>query len=323
MFKGILPSKRLPSTEFTMVTSLGDISNGKENVPDPVSTVPAKPSKVATYKDKAKHEKSKSVKTLQDFSVEPIVTNQAFDKLLVSGILTEALLILTKGEQDDLQIPPTLRPKLANMDATVKAAMLKSSQVMTTNPSTAAAATSTPRTVRKARSIESMTSPHPPLSVMGSDSQPRRGGLWNSAFAGKSTTDLHASDSSDKSHGRGQSLDAAQTLSRAHAPVIPVELVSSKSKEKAFGKGMTPVKLCSILTSSSSTTLDVEVVKKLRLFLRNEAARYRCNFSCKPVLTPFSWTEDFLRSGGYSALLTRLNEILEVEWRSVQSYIFC
>ena len=301
-----------------MLTSLGDISNGKENVPDPVSAVPAKPPKATP---KAKHEKSKSMKALQDFSAEPVVTNQAFDRLLVSDAPAESLPILTKNKQDDLQIPPTLRPKLVNMDATVKAAMLKSSQVMTTNPSTAVAAPSTPRTVRKARSIESIASPHAPLSTMGSDSQPRRGGLWGSAFAGKSTTDLHASDTSDKSYGRGASFDATQTLSRAHAPVIPVELVSSKSKEKVLGKGMTPVKFCSILASSSSTTLDVEVVKKLRLMLRNEAARYPCCFTGKPVLTPFSWTEDFLRSGGYSALLTRVNEILEVEWRLVPSYI--
>lgn len=31
-----------------------------------------------------------------------------------------------------------------------------------------------------------------------------------------------------------------------------------------------------------------------------------------------SWTEDFVWKGGYSALLTRLNEILEVEWREEQ-----
>ena len=35
-----------------------------------------------------------------------------------------------------------------------------------------------------------------------------------------------------------------------------------------------------------------------------------------------SWTETFLSAGGYSALLTRLNEILEVEWRSVLNFIF-
>ncbi|KAG6373393.1 hypothetical protein JVT61DRAFT_6542 [Boletus reticuloceps] len=90
MFKGILPSKRLPSTEFTMVTSLDDISNGKENVPDPLSVVPAKPQKMTVHKDRVKHGKSKSVKALQDFAVEvePVVTNQAFDKLLASDTPT-------------------------------------------------------------------------------------------------------------------------------------------------------------------------------------------------------------------------------------------
>ncbi|KAF9223697.1 hypothetical protein BS17DRAFT_781078 [Gyrodon lividus] len=286
MFKGILPSKRISSSEFTMVTSLGDISNGKENVPDPVVAVPPKPSKPTLHRDKGKHENSKSTRASQDVPLEPVVMNQAFDQLL-----------------DDLQIPSTLRPKLANMDATVKAAMLKSSHVLTANPSAATTAPSTRRTVRKARSIESMTSPHAQLSTTDYDNQPRRGGLWGSALAGKSTTDLHAIDSSDKSHSRGAPFDAARTLSRVQAPVTPGELISSKSREKAPGKGITPVKFCSILSSSSSTTLDVEAVKKLRLMLRNETA---------------SWTEEFLRSGGYSALLTRLNEILEVEWREEQ-----
>jgi len=31
-----------------------------------------------------------------------------------------------------------------------------------------------------------------------------------------------------------------------------------------------------------------------------------------------SWSQDFLKAGGYSALLTRLNELLEVEWREEQ-----
>ncbi|KAF9243471.1 armadillo-type protein [Melanogaster broomeanus] len=286
MFKGILPSKRISSSEFTMLTSLGDISNGKENVPDPVAVVQAKPPKGTLQKDKGKHEKSKSTNAPQGAPVEPVVMNQAFDQLL-----------------DELQIPSTLRPKLAGMDATVKAAMLKSSHVLTANPPAATAAPATPRTMRKARSIESITSPHAPLSAMSSDSQPRRGGLWGSALAGKSTTDLHAMESSDKSHARGASFDATRKLSSAQAPMTAGELVPSKSKEKALGKGITAVKLCSILSSSSSTTLDIEFVKKLRLMLRNETA---------------SWTEDFLCAGGYSALLTRLNEILEVEWREEQ-----
>ncbi|KAI5983410.1 armadillo-type protein [Pisolithus albus] len=285
MFKGILPSKRISSSEFTMVTGLSDISNGKENLPVETSIATQGSKTLKAPQSKAKHERSRSNKASQDAAVGPQAMNQAFDKLL-----------------DELQIPPTLRPKLTNMDTSVKAAMLKSSRVLTTNPpvsATPAAQPSTPRTVRKARSIESIISPsaHTP-------SQPRRGGLWKNALAGKSTTDLHASDGMDKVHGRGRSFDTSRTLSRSETPaVIPGDLMTNKSREKAFGKTITPVKFCSILFSTSSTALEVDVVKKLRLMLRNESA---------------AWTEDFLRAGGYSALLTRLNEILEIEWREEQ-----
>jgi len=39
------------------------------------------------------------------------------------------------------------------------------------------------------------------------------------------------------------------------------------------------------------------------------------------LMTLFSWSQEFLRLGGYAALLTRLNEILEVEWRFVVQFI--
>ncbi|KAG6334491.1 hypothetical protein ID866_4602 [Astraeus odoratus] len=292
MFKGILPSKRISSSEFTMLTSLGDISNGKENLPTESANAvqTAKPSKAPP--SKGKHDKSKPSKSSRETVVAPQAMNQAFDKLL-----------------DELQIPSTLRPKLANMDATVKAAMLKSSHVLTTNPPPSGATTtrpSTPRTVRKARSIESIVSPssHTPISGLVRDGQPRRGGLWGNALAGKSTADLHASEVPEKTHGRGMSFDTPRTFSRSQTPaVIPGDLMTNKAKDKAFGRTITPVKFCSLLFSSSSTMLDIDVVKKLRLMLRNESA---------------AWTEEFIQSGGYTALLTRLNEILEVEWREEQ-----
>ncbi|KAG2146133.1 armadillo-type protein [Suillus bovinus] len=271
MFKAILPSsKRISSSEFTMVTSPGDPLSGKENLPDNnVATPPLTKSGKGTHKGNSKQEKSKTVKGSQDLVVEPVVMNQAFDKLL-----------------DELQIPSTVRVKLVGMDATVKAAMLKSSHVITSNPTSGSP--STPMTLRKARSSESMGSPFPPS--MSYDQMPTKGS-WISGLSGKSTTDLHAP------------LDD-QTFSRDQtSPVIPGDLITSKSKEKSFVKSITPVKFCSILASTSSTQLEVEIVKKLRLLLRNESA---------------IWSEDFLKLGGYNALLTRLNEILEVEWREEQ-----
>jgi len=38
-------------------------------------------------------------------------------------------------------------------------------------------------------------------------------------------------------------------------------------------------------------------------------------FGIWPNLTLLQGPEEFMKLGGYTALLTRLNEILEVEWR--------
>ena len=47
-----------------------------------------------------------------------------------------------------------------------------------------------------------------------------------------------------------------------------------KEKGAVVAKNISPTKFCSILTSTSSTQLDVEGLKKLRLLLRNEVASY-------------------------------------------------
>jgi len=153
------------------------------------------------------------------------------------------------------------------MDATVKAAMLKSSHILTSHPTSGPP--STPRSLRKARSSESLGSPlTPPLSY---DHVPTKGS-WIAGLAGKSTTNLHALDK--PGHERGVSFDGAETLSRGQTPLLIGELVASKSKDKGFVKNITPVKFCSILSSTSSTQLEVEVIKKLRLLLRNESATW-------------------------------------------------
>ena len=46
----------------------------------------------------------------------------------------------------------------------------------------------------------------------------------------------------------------------------------SKDKEKEKWKDITPTRFCSMLTNTSSTQLEVEAIKKLRLMLRNESA---------------------------------------------------
>ncbi|RDX57101.1 hypothetical protein OH76DRAFT_1424700 [Lentinus brumalis] len=264
MFKSILPSRRVPSSsDFQMLTPPIDPSptepNGKENYftsPNALYDTNAKP----------KTEKRKKMKG----KVQPeqeVIPAEDFDKLL-----------------DELQIPSTLRPKLATMDPTVKAAFLKSSQALAQMKPASGSATLSPRTLRRVLSSDStLSSPRPQKLALQE---------YDLADAPRSPFGT--------GHSRGMSLDARrQTVESSGAAVAPLKVTKDKKKSAAI----TPEKYVRILLGQSSTAMDIEVVKKLRLLLRNESA---------------SWTEAFIQHGGYDALLTRLDELLDVEWREEQ-----
>ncbi|KAJ7018809.1 armadillo-type protein [Mycena alexandri] len=313
MFKGILP-KRIASSDFTMVTPLGDppaTAPNKENQPGA-----GKARAAPTGKGNVQSRKRADTKTSKDQPVVAAVSGEsmevAFDKLL-----------------EDLQIPSTLRPRLIGMESTVKAAMLKSSQTMALTPlplplpATRGTPPLTPRSsaLRRTRSTESLDSPrHPKASAEFEYALPRAPALFGESAAqgGSSSVGASAGASPSRkasgSHSRGTSFDASRLLSRsqvhlpASASVVDLTGKGSKDRGGAAGKekvakDISPTRFFSILSGTSSTHLDIETVKKLRLLLRNESA---------------SWSEEFLKLGGYAALLTRLNEILEVEWREEQ-----
>jgi hypothetical protein len=96
MFRGILPSKRVVSSDFIMVTPIpAPISNGKEkeNTPGsfPVSAVP-KPSRPATKglsKVSEKHkEKDSNLANEKSIPKAEVPMNEAFDQLLVSTLVS-------------------------------------------------------------------------------------------------------------------------------------------------------------------------------------------------------------------------------------------
>ncbi|KAI0027501.1 armadillo-type protein [Vararia minispora EC-137] len=268
MFKSILPSKRTPvDAEFTMVTPYGDtVLNGKENQRIPSAALKSGANS-RTTKQSLFSDRYRGKKSL-DLNPQSCETNQAFGRLL-----------------DDLQIPDSLRPKLLGMESNVKEAMLKSSHTLAMPPPTRPATPSAPRGLRRVQSGSSLSieSPRPQRVTSNFYQQP------SLAISGTTLVDAR--------HARGSSMDLTRPKSRG------VGFADKGSKEKSSMKNLSPVQLVSQLTGTSSLALSVEVVKKLRLMLRNEAA---------------SWTQEFLKSGGYSALLTRLNELLEVEWREEQ-----
>ncbi|KAI0303580.1 armadillo-type protein [Multifurca ochricompacta] len=206
---------------------------------------------------------------------------------------------------DDLQIPSTLRPKLAGMEPSVKAAMLKSSQVLSP---TATATTTTTQSALGSRGLRRVQSG----SSLNIESSPHKNTATdyyhhhndNNTPGIKPDAIAQIGQSAHQHHSRGVSVDVpTRPKSRTG---FAADLGRGKDgKNYAHGqqKTLSPVQFVSVLTGKSSLELEVDILKKLRLLLRNEAA---------------SWSQDFLKAGGYSALLTRLNELLEVEWREEQ-----
>jgi len=85
MFKGILPSRRVPSADFTIITNLVE-GHGKENQP----TQPQMPTTRAQTASKGfmqmneKKKKTDSKRSKDAPAPETPVSGEAFDKLLVS-----------------------------------------------------------------------------------------------------------------------------------------------------------------------------------------------------------------------------------------------
>jgi hypothetical protein len=171
------------------------------------------------------------------------------------------------------------------MDASVKAAMLKSSQTMAMSPVQDLVTPTTPQTkgVRKAHSTDSMSSPrHPTLaSLVNDNSELPYPGLAAAHVSAHNSPYLSTPPGKFSSHSRGLSFDGTRLFSKSQ-----VNIASSSNLDLTYGnklpkekgalltKNLSPTKFCSILTSTSSTQLDVEDLKKLRLLLRNETASY-------------------------------------------------
>ena len=145
------------------------------------------------------------------------------------------------------------------MDPGVKAAMLKSSKVLAVmkEPGTPSR---TPGGLRKAHSSESLTSPRPEQRTMVNlgCSRPPEGPRFATG------------------HFRGMSVNLNDTSFEyvvAPTPVKPGKQIKEKRPKTPKAVEISPEGYVSILSGTSSTGMAVETVKKLRLLLRNEAAR--------------------------------------------------
>ncbi|CAE6465493.1 hypothetical protein ACGC1H_002546 [Rhizoctonia solani] len=302
MFKKVLPSRRAATSDespFEIVTPApaAERRDGKENVPQSQGQRSTEGSKSwygsgrASVDLRPRDRKKSSAKVAPQLEPQMTggTTNVAFERML-----------------DDLQIPSTVRVKLTTLETPVKAAMLRSSHVLGAAP----AAPKTPPSLRRTRSNESLATPRPSFDLNAAAASNEELSAPRPAFLAdelpRRSLDSFDPNASPSRHTRGASLDLPRSTSVADLAISQDVKDSDKSKSKHVKpKGgerdiISPQKFCQILTNTKSVQLELETVKKLRIMLRNEAA---------------SWSEDFLRMGGYSALMSRLHELLEMEWR--------
>ncbi|KAG8738617.1 hypothetical protein FRC10_006649 [Ceratobasidium sp. 414] len=318
MFKKVLPSRRPAGDEspFEIVTPpvLGQQNpnrrDGKENVPQTQAQRPQPEGTKSWYSSNRASVDlpRKQAPAIAAAKLEPQPTggtSVAFERML-----------------DDLQIPSTVRVKLTTLETPVKAAMLRSSHVLGTMPT----APTTPPSLRRTRSNESLGTPKPLFALNSAAAisneelvAPRPAFLADEPSSRQSSEVYSPTSSpSKRGHARGSSLnlpksssftDLANSKIKKDKPKDAKEADKQKPKDKnAKPKEkerdiISPAKFCQILQDNKTVDMDVDMLRKLRIMLRNEAA---------------SWSEDFLKLGGYSALMTRLHELLEMEWREEQ-----
>lgn len=170
------------------------------------------------------------------------------------------------------------------MDAGVKAAMLKSSHLVAeklgvaTADTTPTTPTRNPASLRRVHSTESLGSPRPGFMVDAHAFEPpKSAGLPNHVSAQTAHPSPYGATSG---RSRQASVDIGRFFSKSvinlgTASSADLTLGGKTSKDKhGSTKNLSPMRFCSLLQGQSSLQLDVEDIKKLRLMLRNESAKY-------------------------------------------------
>jgi len=169
------------------------------------------------------------------------------------------------------------------MEASVKAAMLKSSHVLVPS-TTPPAPTRGLRRVQSGSSLNLESSPHHKGAGAGAvpDHHHHHHTPTKATSSRATPPGAHvgprdattAAAAAAAQHSRGKSVDVVspqRPKSRTGSGAAPD--LGANTALGARGKVFSPVQFVSLLTGKSSLELDVDVVKKLVLLLRNEVAR--------------------------------------------------
>jgi len=160
-----------------------------------------------------------------------------------------------------------MRPKLAGLEMPVKAAMLKSSHVLTTQHVVSQVSAKRPK-LRRSLSSNHVDSPR--KNFLEYDFPPPRIQIDEplTAPVAPFMADGPERPSSAMSRSRRGSFDTSKPVIFSHG-----SKPSTGKNGKLSVRDISPIAMCTTLAETSSTQLELEIVKKLRLMLRNETAR--------------------------------------------------
>lgn len=173
------------------------------------------------------------------------------------------------------------------MDASVKAAMLKSSLTMinataTVEPLTRPATPEPKKGLRRAHSSDSLNTPRQPtLASLAIEEDKKLAYPPSLAVSAHNSPYLASPQRKVSGHARGFSFDTPRMFSKSQVDLAGSssafhhsghKLNKDKSRDKFAAKNLSPTRFCSLLVGTSTLHLEVEDVKKLRLLLRNESA---------------------------------------------------
>lgn len=198
-----------------------------------------------------------------------------------------------------MQVPATLMHKLMTLDAKVKESMLKG-QATLNLASLSAVSNGKARSAIPDKFMRSKSS----VNLQGSADEEFEKRL---PFASQSRSASGESSSSAETTG-GPFSSTNRNGIGMHSNPSSTSLVSMRSRSASFSKDsgvgvMTASYYATMLKATDSSRLEVAKVKKMRAVLSSESP---------------AWLGEFFEEGGYDAMLFRLRELLEMEWREEQ-----
>lgn len=216
-----------------------------------------------------------------------------------------------------MQLPDVVKAKMTALDHPVKAAMLKGSTSATLSSHSFLAAalqlTGAPETGAQSTAKEAMMK-RAKRSKSGSDLRGLNI-LGLGLGLGQKTKNNETEDwcMVDESSPAGERLVKGRTRShtKSHSVAPSPALSSASGASRASSQGSRSGQLdekegsawwAMRLKSRTYRDLDAAELKRLRVALRTQAP---------------SWTAEFVVYGGFAAMMKRLKELLEVEWRCV------